>query len=312
VLLELLREGGRTLAELAAALTEREAPADQGRPIPVDDVIAAVRLLDRQGLLEDGDRQGRLGADEQERYFSNLAFFESFASLARGREEFHEMLRGAHVLVLGTGGLNSNTIPHLCGLGVGRLTLLDRDMAIDTVWLGAALGLRLANREGALALPGLLDRLAAALALALTYGVVWQFAAIFMRSDMHAVLANALRCNDLYRATWLTTKNRLWRLTQPEAEKLRFTGDHDRRVARWFGIAYLAGMIIVGWTVLTYGVPFAIGMLLWTKGSLTSPNLISVTFWESVGVTLVVVGQLAAPPLLALRERRQRRTRGLR
>jgi molybdopterin/thiamine biosynthesis adenylyltransferase len=32
------------------------------------------------------------------------------------------------VLVLGTGGLNSNTIPHLCGLGVGRLTLVDRDV----------------------------------------------------------------------------------------------------------------------------------------------------------------------------------------
>ena len=31
------------------------------------------------------------------------------------------------MLVLGTGGLNSNTIPHLCGLGVGTLTLLDRD-----------------------------------------------------------------------------------------------------------------------------------------------------------------------------------------
>src|SRR6266540_265791 len=71
-------------------------------------------LLDGHGLLEDGDRLGRLGADEQERYFSNLAFFESFASLARGREDFQETLRAAHVLVLGTGGLNSNTIPHLC------------------------------------------------------------------------------------------------------------------------------------------------------------------------------------------------------
>jgi molybdopterin/thiamine biosynthesis adenylyltransferase len=120
-LLELLREGGRTLPELAAALN------GQGRQIPPDDVAAAVGLLDGHGLLEDGDHLRRLGADERERYFSNLASFESFASLRVGRKELQEMLRAAHVLVLGTGGLNSNTIPHLCGLGVGRLTLLDRD-----------------------------------------------------------------------------------------------------------------------------------------------------------------------------------------
>jgi len=120
-LLRLLREGGRTVPELAAAL------AEQGRPVPVDDLTGAVELLDGNGLLEDGDRLGRLGAGEQERYHSNLAFFESFSSLARSREDFQELLRAAHVLVLGTGGLNSSTIPHLCGLGVGRLTLLDRD-----------------------------------------------------------------------------------------------------------------------------------------------------------------------------------------
>ncbi|TCO56071.1 molybdopterin/thiamine biosynthesis adenylyltransferase [Actinocrispum wychmicini] len=120
-LLVLLRAGGRTVSELAAALGE------QGRQVPVDDVVAAVEVLDHYRLLEDGGHLGRLDETEQERYFSNLAFFESFGSLARSREDFQERLRGAHVLVLGTGGLNSNTIPHMCGLGVGRLTLLDRD-----------------------------------------------------------------------------------------------------------------------------------------------------------------------------------------
>jgi molybdopterin-synthase adenylyltransferase len=121
-LLELLREGGRTVAELAAALSA-------GRdPVPVEDIRAAIALLDEYRLLEDGDRLGRLPAAEAERHFSNLAFFESFASLASSREDFCQRLRDSHVLVLGTGGLNSNTVPHLCGLGVGRLTLLDRDV----------------------------------------------------------------------------------------------------------------------------------------------------------------------------------------
>lgn len=120
-LLALLREGGRTVGELAQVFAAR------GQPIPAADLAAAVELLDRERLLEDGSRLGRLGPVESERYRSNLAFFESFASLACSREDFQERLRRSHVLVLGTGGLNSNTIPHLCGLGVGRLTLLDRD-----------------------------------------------------------------------------------------------------------------------------------------------------------------------------------------
>jgi molybdopterin/thiamine biosynthesis adenylyltransferase len=121
-LLALLREGGRTVEELAVGL------AAEGRVIPVEDVAAAVALLDSYRLLEDTERLGHLDEGGRERSFSNLAFFESFASLARSREDLQRSLRDAHVLVLGTGGLNANTIPHLCGLGIGRLTLLDRDM----------------------------------------------------------------------------------------------------------------------------------------------------------------------------------------
>jgi molybdopterin-synthase adenylyltransferase len=121
-LLELLRQGGRTEHELAAALSA-------GRdPVPVADVRAATALLDSYGLVEDGQRLGGLSAAEAERHFSNVAFFETFGSLACSREDFCRLLADRHVLALGTGGLNSNTIPHLCGLGVGRLTLLDRDV----------------------------------------------------------------------------------------------------------------------------------------------------------------------------------------
>ncbi len=117
-LLSLLKEGTRTVAELATALGPAVGPAD---------VEAAVELLDAHRLLAAADRPRPGSEVERERYFSNLAFFDSFADLSRGPEDFQQALRDKHVLVLGTGGLNSNTIPHLCGLGVGSLTLLDRD-----------------------------------------------------------------------------------------------------------------------------------------------------------------------------------------
>jgi molybdopterin/thiamine biosynthesis adenylyltransferase len=121
-LLELLAEGGRSLPELAEAFARR------GTPVPERDLADAVAMLDAHRLLEDERRLGRIDPAGQQRHFSNLAFFESFATLERSREDFQRALPEAHVLVLGTGGLNSNTIPHLCGLGVGRLTLLDRDV----------------------------------------------------------------------------------------------------------------------------------------------------------------------------------------
>lgn len=120
-LLRLLRRGGLTVEDLTRRL------ASGGRTVLAADVDAAVELLDAQGLLEDARRLGRFDQTARERYFSNLAFFEPFARLERSHEDYQDALREAHVLVLGTGGLNSNTIPHLCGLGVGRLTLLDMD-----------------------------------------------------------------------------------------------------------------------------------------------------------------------------------------
>ncbi len=116
-LLELLRAGGRSVGEIATSLGVAE-----------EDVAEAVGLLDEHRLLEDGLRLGGLAACQVERHHGNLLFLESFSTLARSHEDLHRRVTEAHVLALGTGGLNSNTIPHLSGLGVGRLTLVDRDV----------------------------------------------------------------------------------------------------------------------------------------------------------------------------------------
>jgi molybdopterin-synthase adenylyltransferase len=120
-LLALLREGGRTLAELAEVLSAH------GAEVSVSDVTAAVELLDSYRLLTDDERMGEFAPVEGERYASNLAFLESFSTLSRSHEELQQALRDSHVLVLGTGGFGCSTIPHLAGLGIGRLTLVDQD-----------------------------------------------------------------------------------------------------------------------------------------------------------------------------------------
>lgn len=185
-------------------------------------------------------------------------------------------------------------------------------MAFDVSVLAVALGLRLAHRVDSIHLAGWLDRLLAAVVLLLLLRIIWQWAAAFMRSDGYAVIANALRCHDLYRATWLTIKERMVRLTDAEAVELASMSPRDRRVARYFGIYYLAGMTAMAWVFVAFAVPVVISMIWWVGHNLLSPSVASVAFWESVAVIVVVVGGYAAVPALAWRERRLRQKGALR
>lgn len=120
-LVELLAQGGRTVAELADALRSSHPTVTD------DDVAAAVEALDDLRLLEDDSRTGGMADEDRLRHFSNLAFLRTFGSLACSAEDMVARLRESHVLMLGVGGLGSNVLQNLCGLGVGRLTLVDFD-----------------------------------------------------------------------------------------------------------------------------------------------------------------------------------------
>jgi molybdopterin-synthase adenylyltransferase len=120
-LLVLLREGVRTPAALRATLAERWPDVDQSE---VDD---ALDFLDGLGWLEDAAAPRVLTDYQRERYFSNLAFFDAFTTLERGREDIQRRLIESHVVVLGAGGLGSSVIQNLVGLGVSTLTMLDFD-----------------------------------------------------------------------------------------------------------------------------------------------------------------------------------------
>jgi molybdopterin/thiamine biosynthesis adenylyltransferase len=116
-----LADGSRTVDELTAAMAERWPGLSRA------DVAAGLAALDEAGLLEDAAARNDLTPWQRERYFSNLAFFGTFASLDRGRADFQASLMDARVLLLGAGGLGSTLLHNLAGLGVGNVTVVDND-----------------------------------------------------------------------------------------------------------------------------------------------------------------------------------------
>ena len=121
-LLGLLREGTRDAAQLGAAL------AVLGLPATSSEISDAIAALDELRLLLDAAAPMQLSEGQAERYFSNLAFFTTFASLDRSPASFQGALLDAHVVFLGTGGVGSTAIQAMTGAGVGRMTLLDNDV----------------------------------------------------------------------------------------------------------------------------------------------------------------------------------------
>jgi putative peptide zinc metalloprotease protein len=155
-------------------------------------------------------------------------------------------------------------------------------------------------------------RFLALFVLAKTFAIVWQWVGVFLRSDGYAVLANALRCHDLCRITWLTAKNRLVRLPVAEREELAAAGARDQSVARWFGAVFIVGMIATLWVYANVVVPSAVGLFGWVGADVTGLAVDTVAFWESAAVLALLVVQYGLPPVLALRERRLRKAGVLR
>jgi len=185
-------------------------------------------------------------------------------------------------------------------------------MAFDVTVLAGALGLRLLVEFDVVGLPAVADRFLAMFVLAKALAIVWQWVGVFLRSDGYAVLANALRCHDLYRTTWLTAKNRLVRLPPAERGELAAAGARDRSVARWFGAVFIVGMIGMLWVYANVVVPSAVGLFGWVGADVTGLAVGTRAFWESVAVLAFLLAQYGLPPLLAVRERRLRRAGVLR
>ncbi len=121
-LLELLREGSRTVAGLRTELDHR------GFPVSGPELDGVLSILDELGVLEDGDGDDVLDPATRDRHQSNLRFYDLFARLGHSSAGMHQAAQRSRVLLLGVGGLGSGILQSLVGLGVGEVSIVDCDV----------------------------------------------------------------------------------------------------------------------------------------------------------------------------------------
>ncbi|MFK4035752.1 hypothetical protein ACI2LC_08140 [Nonomuraea wenchangensis] len=123
-------------------------------------------------------------------------------------------------------------------------------LAVDSVLLAALLTGRLLIDTGVWAAPGLVASLLAAWAFIKIMQMLWQ-SLVFLRTDLYAVLVNALGCRNLWRVKTLMLRRAFGRLTEEEAAEPADATDTDLRVGRWFRWVWLAGFAsVVAWFCL--------------------------------------------------------------
>jgi hypothetical protein len=178
-------------------------------------------------------------------------------------------------------------------------------LALNVTVLAIALALRWLYFASVLAVPDVIARLLGTLVLASVFMMVTQ-GLVFLRTDLYALLACALRCENLYRVSWLTLKRRLLPLTESDTEELRQASDRDKAVARWFSLLYLVGMLGLAWFLLRLALPSAAGLIYWTTRNIMSLSTGDAGFWESLLLAVLIFAEAVAPIPLAIRERRLR------
>ncbi|WP_433225360.1 hypothetical protein [Microtetraspora malaysiensis] len=173
-------------------------------------------------------------------------------------------------------------------------------MATDVAVLSLLLGARLLIQEGLWAPPSPVDATLAAWVFVKLAGLLWQ-CMIFLRTDLYAVLVNALGCRDLWRVKTLLLRRAFGRLTPEQAEELAGASPADLRVGRWFRWLWLAGFVgVLAWFVF-FVVPVAVTVLRWAAdGLLLGP--FSLRFWYSLLCTALLLGPEALAIYLTAKE----------
>ncbi|MEU0094490.1 hypothetical protein [Kribbella sp. NPDC006257] len=175
-------------------------------------------------------------------------------------------------------------------------------MGIDSVILFAAVAPRYAWSHGWIDLPPGLIRILAMVVLSQVAKLAFQTLA-YLRTDMYLVMATATGCNNLHQVTRLSLKQLVRKLKPAEATILRDANPRDLRVARWYRLLYLAGLVWMVFFALQFVLPSAKVALGWSLGILFGAPIASLYWWEGVLLISFTLLDVALPLIVLVRNR---------
>ncbi|MEZ7126153.1 hypothetical protein ACBR40_12525 [Nonomuraea sp. AD125B] len=177
-------------------------------------------------------------------------------------------------------------------------------MAVDVVVLSLLLAARLLIRHGVWSPAPAVDATLAVWVFVKLAGLLWQ-CMVFLRTDLYAVLVNALGCRDLWRVKTLLLRRAFGRLTPGQAAELVAAGPTDIRAGRWFRWVWLAGFAgVLAWFVF-FVLPVVAATLEWTADRLVLGPF-EPRFWYALLCAALLLGPYALALFLAVRERVRR------
>jgi putative peptide zinc metalloprotease protein len=179
-------------------------------------------------------------------------------------------------------------------------------MAIDGVLLFASLSTRFAWSRGWIEVPPGLIRFLALLVFTQLARMVFQSLA-YLRTDMYLVLSTATGCQNLHQVTRLSVKRLILKLKPDEAAALRDAHPRDLRVARWYRLLYLAGMLWMVWFAWHFLLPSARLVFGWTGVVLTGAPPGSYGWWAAIVLAAVGLANIVVPLAIFIRNRLEAR-----
>ncbi len=167
-------------------------------------------------------------------------------------------------------------------------------LAVDVVVLSLLLGARLLVHTGVWAPPGIVDATLAVWVYVKLAGLLWQ-CMVFLRSDLYAVLVNALGCRNLWRVKTLLLRRAFGRLTAEQRAELADAAPADVRAGLWFRWVWLAGSAgVLAWFAV-FALPPIVTVVDWAADMLGEGPL-SGRFWYGA----LCAGLLLLPQVLVV------------
>lgn len=175
-------------------------------------------------------------------------------------------------------------------------------MGIDSVILFAAVAPRYAWSHGWIELPPGLIRILAMVVLSQVAKLAFQTLA-YLRTDMYLVMATATGCGNLHQVTRLSLKRLIRKLRPEETTILRDASPRDLRVARWYRLLYLTGLVWMIWFAVQFVLPSAKVTLGWSLGVLFGAPVVSFYWWEGVLLLSFTLLDITLPLIVLVRNR---------